>query len=75
MFDRSKISLLPKIISSFKARHSDVIEFLNTIHHNIKPGSEVIITIKHPDSEPTDFYCMSTIVTQEDLDDINSVTK
>jgi hypothetical protein len=72
MFDRSKISLLPKIISSFKARHSDVIEFLEEIHHNIKPGSEVIITIKHADDIP---YTLTTTISQEDIDDINSVTK
>lgn len=72
MFDRSKISLLPKIISSFKARHSDVIEFLEEIHHNIKPDSVINVTIKHADDIP---YTFTTTISQEDIDDINSVTK
>jgi hypothetical protein len=70
----SKISLLPKVIALFKARHSDVIEFLEEIHHNIKPGSKITITIDHPDNDTTNFY-LETIITQEDIDDINSVTK
>ena len=72
MFDMSKISLLPKIISSFKERHSDVMDYLNQIHHNIKPGSIVHITIKHVDDIP---YTLTTTISQQDIDDINSVTK